>query len=370
MDKPNYYAILPATVRYSSDIRPMAKLLFAEITALSNKDGYCTATNKYLSNCYDVSTRTINNSLEDLKVNGFIKVDVVKNATGTWRKIYPLMDIQGVATNKHLQENSTPYEEKCKGGVSESATQRNSTRNNIATTTKAIWSIEDIKNHIRSEYSTDWTKLSTMVEQQTFLAVPLDICREGLASFMTKCDAKTKIDSPQQLEKELAEWIRKEYKFSKLAATKKKSRTIPNGRPNSKTRDIQYIQNAKDTLLRVRGELVGNNTIQALEQKDIFVKNEQQYLNKLDHLTNIKIEYFKDNDCISEYFLFDLLYSNTFHYLRKSFRVIGDNVEDHILVKGTINKFKKKLFNELSDYNQSKGDIYKLAYKHHKKTQL
>ena len=59
-------------------------------------------------------------------------------------------------------------------------------------------------------------------------------------------------------------------------------------------------------------------------------------------------QYFKDNDCISEYFLFDLLYSNTFHYLRKAFRVIGDNVEDHILVKGTINKFKKKLLKKMT----------------------
>ena len=274
----------------------------------------------------------------------------------------------------------TVFEEKqstvttfCRHGESKNGKQQTTNNigtNNIATTTKEFWELRDIKEFIRSEYSVEWSRLATMVEQQTFLAIPLEICREGLASFMTKCDAKANITSHEQLEKELAEWIRKEYKFSKLAATKKKSRTIPNGRPNSKTRDIQYIQNAKDTLLRVRGELVGNNTIQALEQKNIFVKNEENYLNKLDHLTNIKLEYFKDNDCISEYFLFDLLYSNTFHYLRKSFRVIGDNVEDHILVKGTINKFKKKLFNELSDYNQSKGDIYKLAYKHHKKTQL
>ena len=35
-EKPRYYAIIPANVRYS-DLKPNAKLLYGEITALSNK---------------------------------------------------------------------------------------------------------------------------------------------------------------------------------------------------------------------------------------------------------------------------------------------------------------------------------------------
>ena len=46
-ERPNYYAIIPANVRYS-DITPNAKLLYGEITCLCNKEGYCYATNDFI----------------------------------------------------------------------------------------------------------------------------------------------------------------------------------------------------------------------------------------------------------------------------------------------------------------------------------
>ena len=53
MDNPSYYAILPANVRYDKNLKPMEKILYAEITALSNKNGYCSASNSYFAKLYE-----------------------------------------------------------------------------------------------------------------------------------------------------------------------------------------------------------------------------------------------------------------------------------------------------------------------------
>ena len=44
----NYYAVIPATVRYNNSLKPSEKLMYGEITALANKMGYCFANNKYI----------------------------------------------------------------------------------------------------------------------------------------------------------------------------------------------------------------------------------------------------------------------------------------------------------------------------------
>ena len=115
-EKPNYYAIIPANVRYSS-LKPNAKLLYGEITALSNKLGFCFASNTYFADLYGVSKNTISSWISDLKKVGFITVDIERND----RKQIVKRCI-GIT-----KINDTPIPKKLKGNN----TSINSTSNNI-----------------------------------------------------------------------------------------------------------------------------------------------------------------------------------------------------------------------------------------------
>lgn len=73
MNQPSYYSIMPAYVRYDKDLKPNEKLLYSEITALSNKFGYCTASNNYFAPLYDVSKETVSRWISHLKRKAIFK---------------------------------------------------------------------------------------------------------------------------------------------------------------------------------------------------------------------------------------------------------------------------------------------------------
>lgn len=74
MEQPNYYAVIPASVRYDSELTPTAKLLYGEITSLCDREGYCWATNNYFSKLYKTSDKTITRNLNLLEQKGYINI--------------------------------------------------------------------------------------------------------------------------------------------------------------------------------------------------------------------------------------------------------------------------------------------------------
>ena len=108
-EKPNYYAIIPADVRYDRDLKDKAKLLYGEITALSNKNKCCYASNKYFADLYGVSIRTITDLIKDLIDKGYVKAEIIyKEGTKEvlQRKLY-LWKKTSIPLEENFQDNNT-----------------------------------------------------------------------------------------------------------------------------------------------------------------------------------------------------------------------------------------------------------------------
>ena len=114
-EKPSFYAVLPAYVRYEKRLKPAERLLFAEISALTNKFGYCTASNGYFAELYEIEKETVSRWVNHLAKLGFLRLEMVyegKQIKG--RKIW--ID----------EKVMTPIDEKVKGNN----TRLNNTRLN------------------------------------------------------------------------------------------------------------------------------------------------------------------------------------------------------------------------------------------------
>lgn len=99
--KPSYYAIIPAKVRYDENLNNGQKLLYGEITALTNKKGYCFAGNKYFARLYNCDPNTISRWISNLVKEGYLEVEIVKNSEDSKRKIY-LLDNSRLDRKKHI----------------------------------------------------------------------------------------------------------------------------------------------------------------------------------------------------------------------------------------------------------------------------
>ena len=111
-EQPNYYAIIPATVRYDTNLKYTEKLLYGEITALSNKNGYCYAQNKYFADLYNVTAVSVSRWISHLQQLGYIKTEVIRNENKeiVSRNIY-IVDIP------YYQKNQYPYIQKSIEGI-------------------------------------------------------------------------------------------------------------------------------------------------------------------------------------------------------------------------------------------------------------
>ena len=87
---PSYFAIITGPLLDNRALAANAKLLYARITSLTDRRGYCWASNKYLADSFGWGERTVTRLVAQLQKYGFIRtVMVLNNETGKMeRRIY------------------------------------------------------------------------------------------------------------------------------------------------------------------------------------------------------------------------------------------------------------------------------------------
>ena len=78
------YVEVPVVVLLDEDLSTTTKLLMGLITTLSMQEGFCFASNRYLSNLMKVSRRTITSCIASLRKKNYIRVEGEPNT----RRIY------------------------------------------------------------------------------------------------------------------------------------------------------------------------------------------------------------------------------------------------------------------------------------------
>lgn len=101
------WAILPAMVRYDPAIPANAKLIYAEIAAKINEDGYCFCHNRHFAERFGLSEDRASALIRQLEKAGYIQLDIDKARVNRDRR--------------RIYLTAKPYDFVPKGGIGENA---------------------------------------------------------------------------------------------------------------------------------------------------------------------------------------------------------------------------------------------------------
>ena len=131
-DKPSFFAILPATVRYDKRLKPIERIIFAEITCLSNKHGYATASNSYFQKVFDISKTTASRYISRLVKFNYVRsvIERGENKQIISRRLYPLMDSYSNRINEQTNNTieqiiNTPIEQTSNTPIEQTSKENN-----------------------------------------------------------------------------------------------------------------------------------------------------------------------------------------------------------------------------------------------------
>lgn len=105
-NKVGYYSVIPSKILYDKELKANEKLLYAMITSLACKEGYCFATNNYFAEELGVHPKTVSSWISDLRDKNFVKVEIIRNENKQIikRKIY-INDVPYPLNNGYMYQS-------------------------------------------------------------------------------------------------------------------------------------------------------------------------------------------------------------------------------------------------------------------------
>lgn len=141
-DKPNYYAVIPANVRYDDNLKLGEKMMYGEITSLTFKTGECWASNSYFAELYKVSPQAISKWIKTLEKQKYITIEYETKGKLIVKRIIKMVstDIDTVSTtvDRGINHSLEGYQQEIK--------ENNTSINNT--------SINNKKKIIKEKYGT------------------------------------------------------------------------------------------------------------------------------------------------------------------------------------------------------------------------
>lgn len=221
-EQPNFYAIIPATVRYDTFISPNAKLLYGEITALSNREGYCWATNDYFAKLYNVSVTSISIWMALLRKRGYIQIDILKDlGNKRYISVNPIKE----NLNRSLRKLKEGIKENLNRGVpgnnDEDGTNPPKNDSNITfNNTNILEPLNSEAPEVISDSNTDF------VNRQKYIDLTAELKRQGVrviqgskyvADYKKPKKKATELVGWQKVYYDIVQWYHKRYNVDVLS---------------------------------------------------------------------------------------------------------------------------------------------------------
>ena len=212
-EKPNYYAIIPANIRYDENLRANEKLLYGEITALTYKTGECWASNNYFARLYKTTPQAISRWILNLKKLGYLEISYEYLGKEIQKRIIK------VSTNiDTYQQNDDRGINICLGGYQQNVKENNTSINNTSINKKEIykesWDCDEYVNTLTEaviDYLNEKTERNYKPKNQKTRTLVKARLRDGFTEldFLNVIDTKCK----DWLDTDMEKYLRPETLF-------------------------------------------------------------------------------------------------------------------------------------------------------------